>query len=79
MHEQPSVLIVPSGFIVAIAGCHDAKEDGATGLRWGMMDVCKARAEACAKDVTEMIEAYDELNKGTEYKAWLGLVGKIGD
>ena len=78
MHDTPGMLIVPPGMIVAIAGQHSRDEDGASGMRWGKLDYQKnATVEACAKDVTEMMNTYEELRANDEYKAWLGIVKKV--
>lgn len=75
-HDEPnSVLVVPAGYVLFIAGHFEdkTKEGGSAGLRWGFLaHQCKQSLELAVTMVTELKAAYPQLDltETSEYNVW---------
>jgi hypothetical protein len=71
-HEAAGTcLLIPPGYMVVVSGGYAKDEDGAHGLRWGLLDAgSSAQLGMCEKLVEGIINAYPACAEG-DYPAWL--------
>lgn len=80
LHEEAGTcLVIPAGYVVAISGKHSEDEDGASGLRWGSLDInSEAEVKLTAALLDGMAATYPDMSSpGSDYASWRDCVRRL--